>query len=240
MAALAHEGEYPLIYGGFAFPVGAGFAKGYLARPDAIGAFPLVLVAHGIDGLGSAEKAACRYLARNGFVAAAPDLYRNSHPEDPRQAYDTLGDDSALRDLASAGRFLAGENAPFASADTPSVLGFDIGGRLALLLAVARPVTAVAVVSAILGSDEQRAYQLADELALVGVPMLGLFGSEDALVPAQDVDAAQLAASHGTWILYEGEGHGFMDEASDEYSAGACYDGWSRILELFSLVPTSA
>ena len=44
MAVLAHEGEYNILYRSYGLPVGSAFADGYLARPDRVGRYPVVLV----------------------------------------------------------------------------------------------------------------------------------------------------------------------------------------------------
>ena len=46
----------------------------YLSRPDLDGRYPPVMVVHGVDGVTSSAKSACRRLARHGYVAVAGEI----------------------------------------------------------------------------------------------------------------------------------------------------------------------
>ena len=83
MAVLSHEGTHPIMYGALPLPFGAGLRTGYLARPDAAGTFPVVLVLPTLDGLTGLEKDLCRMFARSGLVAIAVDFYRQGGEEMP-------------------------------------------------------------------------------------------------------------------------------------------------------------
>src|SRR5690606_13670444 len=63
VAVLSHEGTYPIMYGSYPVPVGAGYRRGYLARPDRAGRFPVVIVVPDLNGLSSFEKDICRTFA---------------------------------------------------------------------------------------------------------------------------------------------------------------------------------
>src|SRR3990172_7594070 len=75
MAVLPHEGTYPVLYGPFTVPVGSGYRRSYLARPDKAGRYPVVVVLHDLGGLDAHEKDICRRLARHGFAAICLELY---------------------------------------------------------------------------------------------------------------------------------------------------------------------
>ncbi len=66
MAVLPHEGTYAVMYGPLSVSVGAGYRRGYLARPDQAGRFPTVILSPDLDGLGAHEKHVARRLARRG------------------------------------------------------------------------------------------------------------------------------------------------------------------------------
>ena len=44
MAVLPHEGTYSVMYGTYSTPAGSSYRSDYLARPDTVGRFPVVLV----------------------------------------------------------------------------------------------------------------------------------------------------------------------------------------------------
>ncbi len=239
MSVLPHEGTHPILYGSIGVPVGSGFQPGYLARPDLSGAFPAVLVLHDIYGLTSHEKELCRRLARHGLVALAVDLYRGSAPsrdatfDEAVTAYLALPDDRALRDVDEAYEFLMSPDVPWAVKGPVGLLGIDVGGHLALLYAATHAhVGAVAAVCAPLAGDEERARQVAAALREIAVPVLGLYGADDELIPPQSLDAARKIG--GTWLLYEGVGHDFLNEQAAGYDPAAASDAVARLTELFT------
>jgi carboxymethylenebutenolidase len=114
---------------------------GYLALP-ASGSGPGVVVIQEWWGLDSGTKDATDRLAREGFVALAPDLYRGvlvGHTEMDKagEMMSTLPPDRAARDMSGAIDYLAGHDA--VTSDGIGVVGFCMGGMLALLLATGRP-----------------------------------------------------------------------------------------------------
>ena len=220
------------MYDPYEIPVGSAFQPGYLARPDRTGSFPAVLVVPGIKGLTSFDRDACRRLARLGYVAVALDPYRGDGPgsaaslDEAITAYGALTDERVLRDLTEALEFLASPDLPFATADRVAVVGFDTGGRFGLLLADRPQVSGVVACYAPLGDDD-RSHHVGERLGRMTVPVLGLYGADDELIPTASVDEA--AGITGQWILYEGAGHEFLDADADTFDAAAESDAWSRI-----------
>lgn len=232
MAVMAHEGEFPILYEPYGIPVGSGFQPGYLARPDRTGQFPCVLVVPGIRGLTSFDRDACRRLARLGYVAVAIDPYRGNAPgagatmDQAISAYGRLSDPQVLRDLAETLEFLSSPDLTFADAERVGVVGFDTGGRFGLLLSDRPQVSGVVACYAPLGDDD-RTHHVGERLTRLTVPVLGLYGADDTLIPVATVDEA--AALAGQWILYEGARHEFLDPDADAYDPAAESDAWSRI-----------
>lgn len=234
MAVLGHEGTKPIMYGPVGVPVGADYRPGYLARPDRAGRFPTVVVVPDINGLTAHEKDLCRSLARHGLAALALEMYRE-RTGDPVADYGLLSDRRALTDLDEVQDFLAGDGVDWPHSDAVGLLGLDVGGRFALAAASSRKwVGAVAVCSTPLTGDEERDLQVAEVLAHLPVPVLGLYGAEDELIDAASVDEAQRRNEHGQWILYEGAGHFFLDIQSDEYEAAAAGDALQRLIHFFA------
>src|SRR5262245_60853939 len=56
-------------------PVEKGTIPGYRAMPKGKGPFPAVIVVHEIFGVHEYIQDVCRRLAKEGFLAVAPDLY---------------------------------------------------------------------------------------------------------------------------------------------------------------------
>lgn len=241
MTVLAFEGTYPILYRDFGLPTGSRHTTGYIARPDRTGSFPLIIVLAGIDGITPSVKDLCRKLARHGFAAVAPDLTRGAHPGRDAASgalfamYAAISDRRVMADIDQAIAFVAEDDAEWAVDGPAGLIGIDIGGRFAIIHAAhRRGIGALAVASAPLAGDEDRDHPVADALGMLAMPVLGLFGDEDELIPPQGVDAAQQLNPHGQWILYQGVGHDFLDEDSDQYNAGAAGDAFQRILALMT------
>jgi len=66
------------------------------------------------------------------------------------------------------------------------------------------------------------------------MPVLGLYGQADELIAVESVDEAQVRNPHGTWLLFEGAGHGFTDIDSPDYDRSACEDALNRLIDFFS------
>lgn len=237
---MSHEGEYNILYRGYGMPVGSAFAEGYLARPDRIGAYPVVLVIPDIFGVTSFEKDLCRRLARHGYAAIALDTYRGAGPnrgatlDEAVETYGKIPDRRALTDIDEAVNFVRSPDVDWALPDHVGILGLDVGGRFALLYASDRKnVGAVVAVSAPLAGDEQRGHQVESVLSRLTMPVLGLYGAEDGLVPSSGVDVAQGLNPGGTWILYDGAGHDYLNIDSPGYDPGAAADAHVRIARFF-------
>ena len=232
MAVLSHEGTYPILYGTWPLPIGAGHRKGYISRPDKAGKFPVVLVLPSLDGLTSFEKDLCRRLARHGIAGIAVDFYRSGAT--PLEAYEQLSDRRALTDLDEVHEFIVSDDVDWAKPGGVGLIGIDVGGRFALMAGARRDwVQAVAVAYCPLTGDEHREFQVADSLGNLPIPVLGVYGADDDLIEATSVDEAQRRNEHGQWLLYEGAGHGFLDIEDENYDAASADDAWARFLAFF-------
>jgi carboxymethylenebutenolidase len=114
---------------------------GYLSQP-ASGKGPGIVVVQEWWGLDQSLKIMVDRLGEAGFVALAPDLYRGelaAHHEVDKasQLMQSLPPDRAARDMSGAVDFLASH--PAVAGKAIGVVGFCMGGMLALHLAALRP-----------------------------------------------------------------------------------------------------
>lgn len=126
------------------FPSNGSTGQGYLATP-AGGSGPGVVVIQEWWGLVDHIKHVCDRFAGEGFVALAPDLYRGkqaSEPDEAGKAMMALQLEQAARDMSGA----VDELLRRSSGDGVGVIGFCMGGGLALVLASQRPDAVRAVV----------------------------------------------------------------------------------------------
>ena len=113
--------------------------EGYLAIPES-GSGPGVLVIQEWWGLNDQIKGVADRLASEGFVSLAPDLYRGAHTSEPDEAAKimmSLNLERATKDLSGAVDFLANHDA--VTGNGIGVIGFCMGGGVALWLATLRP-----------------------------------------------------------------------------------------------------
>ena len=125
-----------------------GRVSGNLAPADG-GAGLGILVVHEWWGVVPHIVDVCDRFAAEGFTALAPDLYHgrtvpNREPDEARQAAGNLDSEQAARDMAGAVDYLSGH--PAVRGDGLGVVGFWMGGSLALWLATMRPDAIRAVV----------------------------------------------------------------------------------------------
>lgn len=237
MATLPHEGTYPVMYGNLTVSVGSGYRSGYLARPDQAGSWPVTVLVHDLDGVGSHEKYLAHRLARKGIAVVAVSLYPT--PVEPGagglDAYHDLTDAQALRVLDETHEYLSSDDIEWAQTERIGMLGLDVGGRFALITAAHRSwVGASAVVSTPLTGDEDRSFPVADMLGHLATPLLGLYGTDDELIDTDTVDEAQARNPGGQWLLYQDAGHGFLDEGRPNFDAAAYEDAVVRLANFFT------
>ena len=154
---------------------GPGFT-GYLSLPPQ-GHGRGVLVVQEWWGLVDHIRDVCDRLAREGFVALAPDLYHGEHTRSPDTAGRLMMDleiPRAERDLAAAAQALLGHQA--VTGPRLGAIGFCMGGQLALFAATRNP--RIGAVVDFYGIHPRVTLDLSQLQAAV----LGLFAERDTFV----------------------------------------------------------
>ena len=172
----------------------------------------------------------CERLARAGFVALAPDLYRGESSDSIEGATRLalgLTPEGVRRDLAAAVGALFSDHA--VDGARVGAVGFCMGGHLALLAAEASPRVAAAV----------DFYGLHPGLPVdpgrIRAAVLAIFAERDEYVPAESVAALRGVLDAGgvraSFVVQPGVGHAFMNETRPErFDARAAAEGWDRML----------
>ena len=189
-------------------PSGSETISGYLATPDGGGKKPAILLIHEWWGLNDWAKGKADAFAKQGYVALAVDLYRGKVATDGDTAHQLMRgmpNDRALRDMKAAVAFLRAR--PDVDGSKVGVVGWCMGGGLALDLAVNEPTLAGAVI--------YYGHLMTDPatIAALKVPLLGNFGGQDQGIPAKDVEAfaaeAKKAGKSVDFKIYPDAGHAF-------------------------------
>ena len=211
------------------FASGEGPLRGYLALP-ARGRGPGVIVLQEWWGLVDHIREVCDRLAREGFVALAPDLYRGESSADPGVAQRLMMEleiPRAARDLEAAVAALVNHHA--VSGGKVAALGFCMGGQLALYAAAIS--TRVSAVIDCYGVHPN----VRVDHASIRAAVMGVFAERDAFVPpeaAHQLEADLRAAGVRTdFTVFPGVDHGFMnDSRPDVFDAAMAQRAWGRIL----------
>ena len=193
----------------------------------------------------------CNELAREGFGAIAPCLFRGTNipsraapAEVLAQTFLDFDDCRCIRDLrAVLNAARAGRLGPVGFAPRGIVpLGFCLGGRFAHYIA-ALDSECAGVVNFYgrlrFSRQANKPFLPAEMTGLIEVPYLGHFAEIDPLIPLGDVDELRTALatrSVPTQIaIYEGARHGFVDpERPTEHHPDAAARAWSATLDFLT------
>jgi carboxymethylenebutenolidase len=215
------------------FPSNGSTDQGYLAMPaSGAGSGPGVVVIQEWWGLVPHIEDVCDRFAAAGFVALAPDLYRGkkvSEPDEAGKEMMALQLDRVARDMSGA----VDEVRRRCGREEVGVVGFCMGGGLALVLATQRP-DAVAACVAFYGvipwPDAQPDYA-----AMRGAVLAHIAGRDDffgpeaaAVLEKQLKDLGRVAVFH----VYPEVDHAFFNDTRPEvYDAGASSVAWQRTID---------
>ncbi len=195
-----------------------------------------IVVLHEARGVTDAVRELVLGLASEGWLVVAPHLYHRegtdevAGDEDVRDRVSRLSGESVLADSDAAFSWLAERGV---TSDRMGVIGFDLGGSVALVVAASRSLGAAVTVSgagitAPLSDSLPSLVEVAPELTC---PWLGLYGERTEGIPPQEVEklrdavgAAQVASDVVTY-----------PDASYRFDAdpAVAEDAWIRTLNWF-------
>ncbi len=212
-------------------PSVGGPTRGYLAKPD-IGEGTPVLILHGGRGLTPFFPKFADRLAGDGHLALALDLYEGQVAA-TEEASDRLFREFDRRSRATHDRLYGAVDYlvahPGATQDGIGVVGFSLGGRLALALSdpsarsdrVRAAVTFYGLNPGVDYTRTQTAY-------------LGHFAENDPFHPGAEVRAQEASIREARrdveFFLYPATRHGFFENDRPEYDADAAGVAWDRTL----------
>ena len=236
-------GSEGLTAGEVKIKVADGELVAYRAMPAGKTGLPVVMVVSEIFGVHEYIADVCRRLAKEGYLAIAPELF--ARYGDPRK-YASVADlysaviakvpDSGVAaDLDACAAWAAKNGGDGARL---GITGFCWGGRQVWLYAAHNPAlkAGVAWYGRIDGevNDRTPKYPL-DVAAQLKGAVLGLYGSADQGIPMDDVgamkDALAKAGGKSQVHVYEGAPHAFHADYRPTYRKDAAEDGWKRMLE---------
>ncbi|MQA08365.1 MAG: carboxymethylenebutenolidase [Pseudonocardiaceae bacterium] len=202
------------------------------AEPDGVVRGGLVVL-HESRGLTEAVRLMVAALADEGWLAVAPHIFRDDTELDHEQARELLGrlhGDTVLSDTEVAIDWLADRGIKH---DVTGLIGFDLGGAVALLVAARRPVGAAVSVAGggIAEPVASGLPALRDVAGQLTCPWLGLYGDQDDVITVAEVEALRDAAGAAR-VATEVVRFPEADHRFDTDPAAA-HEAWQRALNWF-------
>jgi len=201
----------------------------YLAYPERPQPAPAVIVIHEIFGQSDFIRQTTEQLAKDGFVAIAPDLLSRrggtpATPDSARKLIATLNPDTVTLDLEATRHYLNKLKA--VRSHEIGVIGFCWGGGQSFRYATNAPELKAFVVC--YGPAPNPA-----DMAKIRAKGLGVYGENDARIDAGLPDATAAMKTAGKdypYTVYPGVGHGFLRTREKPEVADSA---WSAIIRHF-------
>jgi carboxymethylenebutenolidase len=201
----------------------------YLAYPERPTPAPAVIVIHEIFGMSDFVRQTTEQLAKDGFVAIAPDLLSRrggtvAAADSARRLISSLPPDSVTADLDATTAYLKTLKA--VKANAIGVIGFCWGGGQSFRYAT--------------NNGALRAYVVcygpspnAQDIARIRAKGLGVYAENDARINAglpDAVAALKQASKDYEYKIYPGVGHGFLRSRDKPEVADSA---WSAVIRFF-------
>jgi carboxymethylenebutenolidase len=201
--------------------------RGYLAVP-ASGTGPGVVIIQEWWGLVHHITAVCDRFAADGFTALAPDLYHGRSTTEPDEAQKeamSLDISTASGDLSASVRHLL--DTPSATGPGVGVVGFCMGGGLALYIASREPEIAACVTYYGVGPARGQM-----DFSRMKAAVLGHWGERDHSYDHQtieDIEERLRAAGVKVESFWYDAGHAFLnDDRPEAHDKQAAQLSWDR------------
>ena len=208
----------------------------WVVYPERMNKAPVVVVIHEIYGLNDWARAVTDQLAKEGFIAIAPDLLSGKAPggkgsqglsnDEARALMAKLDTDEVVRRLDGAVKYAT--SLPAATKKFATV-GFCWGGGTSFNFATEQPNLSAAVVYYGVSPDTKK-------LSNVKAPILGLYGGSDNRVNAT-IDAAEKElmrlGKNFEKEIFPGAGHAFLRQQDGMYGANmkASKGAWPKTIK---------
>jgi carboxymethylenebutenolidase len=228
-----HDKDIKVGYETVASPAGNGSIKGYLARPAKGKKWPAVLVIHENRGLNPYIEDVARRFAKAGYMAFAPDGLTSvgGYPgsdEKGAVAFRQVDGKKMTEDFVAAAKWLKARSD---SKGKLGAVGFCFGGGMVNQLAVR------------LGSELDagvafygRQAGVADVPKIEAPLMFHYAGNDQGVNSGIAAYEAALKQNEKEFVsyMYEGKQHGFHNDTTPRYDAGAAKEAWDRTLAHFN------
>ncbi len=221
-----------------------GKMEAYESRPKNGGARPGIIVLMEAFGVNSHIKDVTERVAREGYVAIAPDLY---HRESERLVpYKDMGkaveimkrlqDPKVMDDVGAAIAHLKSQS--YLKQGAIGVTGFCMGGRFTYLTAAHHNKDIKAAVAFYGGGIPAGNPSPLDRTGEITCPITLFFGGKDPLIPQEHVDKINQTLNdqkkNFSLKLYPEATHGFFCNERESYHQESAKDAWEKTKSFFA------
>jgi len=229
--------------------VGNDVMPAYIARPEGNQSLPAVIVWMEIFGVNSHIQDVTERIAKEGYVACAPNFFHRVAPN-LNLEYNETGMNEGIEHMMklTADNMIADQKATIAYltgrgdvTDKIGAMGFCIGGHMTYLTACENDIAAAASfygggIAAPEGPGG--APSTISRTGKINCPILCLFGGLDAHIPVEHTSAVHTALKEhkrdGEVVIYDEADHGFFCDKRESFHADSAADAWTRTKNLFS------
>jgi carboxymethylenebutenolidase len=210
--------------------------QAFVARPEEKGSFPGMLVFQEAFGVNAHIRDVTQRIAREGYVAIAPELFHRSAAPGLEVRYDdfpsamphmkALTEQDLADDVRAAYEWL--RDSTHVLPDRIGSIGFCMGGRVSFLANAT-----VALRAAISFYGGGIAPALLPHAANLHAPMLFFWGGLDKHIPQDQIrsvtDAVKAAGKPYINVEISDADHGFFCDARPSYNPVAAKEAWSLV-----------
>lgn len=226
-------------------PVGEFKMPAYRAQPAGKKNLPVILVASEIFGVHEHIADVCRRLAKQGYLAIAPELFlrhgnAGAYTDIPKLISEVVGKASDAQVNGDLDVAVAWAAANGGDTSKLGITGFCWGGRTTWSYAAHNPklTAAVAWYGPVARSYFAGDKSVIDRAASIKAPVLGLYGAADTGIPVDtltQLEAALKAAGNtkSEFVVYPDTPHAFYADYRPSYRKAAADDAWGRALAWF-------
>jgi carboxymethylenebutenolidase len=216
----------------------------YEARPNDAGARPAIIVLMEAFGVNAHIKDVTERVAREGYVAIAPDLY---HREPERLVpyaelqkaigiMNRLQDSKVMEDVGAVLSHLKSQS--YVKAGAIGVTGFCMGGRFTYLTAAHHNKDIKAAMPFYGGGIPMGNPSPLARTGEINCPIYLFFGAKDPLIPQDQVAQINkaLTDSKKSFMMkvYPEAGHGFFCNERQSYHPDSAKDAWENFKSFFA------
>jgi carboxymethylenebutenolidase len=206
----------------------------YVAMPEGVGPFPAMIVFQEGFGVNGHIRGVANRLAKEGYVAIAPELFHRTAPAGYEPGYDfavvgphfqAITIENLEADTQAAYDWLLGQSN--VQQNKIGCIGFCMGGRVSFIANTFLPFAAA--VSFYAGG----VHTAAKRAPKMQAPQLFFWGGKDAhILPAHRdtiINAIQAAGKDYVNVVISDADHGFFNEERPAYNHAASQEAWALV-----------